>query len=144
METVSFPYYRDQVFDFYNARKYREALAVAFRAREKFPERHAKTSYWIGCLQSRLGETESALETLGKASKDGIWRPDQALLMEPDLEPVQNRPEFKTIVAESQRLKQRAMLTAKPGVMVLTPRNFSPEQKTRANYRTHPEDWASR
>jgi len=126
---VGFQYYREQIFDLYGAGKYREALAVAFQAKEKFPERSAKTSYWIGCLQSRLGESEEALQTLEKASKDGLWWPDQALLMEPDLEPLQSRPEFKTIIAETQRLKQRALLTTKPGVMVLTPRNFSPEER---------------
>jgi dienelactone hydrolase len=129
MRADNFPYYRDQIFDLYNGRKYREALAVAFQAKEKFPERRAKTSYWIGCLQSRLGESEEALQTLEKASKDSIWWPDQALLMEPDLEPLQSRHEFKAIVGESQRLKQRALLAAKPGVMVLTPRNFSPEER---------------
>src|SRR3989442_6220514 len=129
MGANNFPYYRDQIFDLYNDRKYREALAVAFQAKEKFPERHAKTSYWIGCLHCRLGESEEALQTLEKASKDGIWWPDQALLMEPDLELLQSRPEFKAIVGESQRLKQRALLRAKPGVMVLTPRNFSPEER---------------
>ena len=129
MRADNFPYYRDQIFDLYNDRKYREALAVAFQAKEKFPERRAKTSYWIGCLQSRLGESEEALQTLEKASKEGIWWPDQALLMEPDLESLQSRPEFKAIVAESQRIKQRALSKAKPGVMVLTPRNFSPEER---------------
>ncbi|HEV2120988.1 MAG TPA: hypothetical protein VGS11_12900 [Candidatus Bathyarchaeia archaeon] len=129
MGTDDFPHYRDQIFDLYSAKKYREALAVAFQAKERFPERNAKASYWIGCLQSRLGEPEEALQTLGKASKAGIWWPDQALLMEPDLESLQGRPEFKAIVAESQRLKQRALLAAKPGVIVLTPRNFSLEQR---------------
>ena len=129
MRADNFPAYRDQIFDLYNDRKYREALAVAFQAKQMFPERHAKTSYWIGCLQSRLGESEEALQTLERASKDGIWWPDQALLMEPDLEPLRSRPEFKAIIAESQRLKQRALLKAKPGVMVLTPRNFSPEER---------------
>jgi predicted esterase len=129
MRADNFPYYRDQIFDLYSDRKYREALAVAFQAKEKFPERRAKTSYWIGCLQSRLGESEEALQTLETASKDGIWWAEQALMMEPDLEPLQSRPEFKAIIAESQRLKQRALSTAKPGVMVLTPRNFSPEER---------------
>ena len=129
MRADNFPYYRDQIFDLYNDRKYSEALAVAFQAKEKFPERRAKTSYWIGCLQSRLGESEEALQTLEKASKDGIWWPEQALLMEPDLEPLQSRPEFKAIIAESERLKQRALLTAKPGLMVLTPRKYSPEER---------------
>src|SRR3989442_15282174 len=115
MGANNFPYYRDQIFELYNDRKYREALAVAFQAKEKFPERHAKTSYWIGCLRSRLGESEEALQTLEKASKDGIWGPDQALLMEPDLESLRSRPEFKAIVAESQRLQQRALSRAKPG-----------------------------
>src|SRR5712692_7528199 len=113
----NFQYYRDQIFDLYGARKYREALAVAFQAKEKFPERKAKTSYWIGCLQSRLGELGDALQTLEKASKNGAWWSDQALLIEPDLEPIRDRRQFKAMVAESRRLKQRALLTAKPGVM---------------------------
>jgi dienelactone hydrolase len=129
LEGLDFQSYRGQIFDLYNARKYREALAVAFQAENRFPERHAKTSYWVSCLKSRLGEPEEALQMLEKASKDGFWWPDQALLMEPDLEPLQGRSEFKAIIAESQRLKQRALLTAKPGVMVLTPRNFSPEER---------------
>jgi predicted esterase len=129
MGADNFEYYRDQIFDLYNARKYREALAVAFQAKEKFPERNAKTSYWIGCLKSRLGEAEEALQAFETSSEKGVWWSNQALLMEPDLEPLQGRPEFKSIVAESQRLKQRALLTAKPGVMVLTPRNFSPEDR---------------
>src|SRR5256885_17133997 len=104
MRADNFPYYRDQIFDLYNDRKYREALTVAFQAKEKFPERRAKTSYWIGCLQSRLGESEEALQTLEKASKEGIWGPDQAPLMEPDLESLQNRPELKETVAANQRI----------------------------------------
>ena len=67
LERLDFQSYRIQIFDLYNARKYREALAVAFQAKEKFPERNAKTSYWIGCLQSRMGESEEALQTLEKA-----------------------------------------------------------------------------
>ena len=129
MGAGNFQHYRDQIFELYSARKYPEALAIAFQAKEKFPERRAKTSYWIGCLQSRLGEAEEALQTLERASKEGIWWPDQALLMEPDLEPLQGRSEFKKIIVESQRFKQRALLAAKPGVMILTPRNFSPEER---------------
>src|SRR2546427_626301 len=143
MRADNFPYYRDQIFDLYNDRKYREALAVAFQAKEKFPERRAKTSYWIGCLQSRLGESEEALQTLEKASKEGIWWPDQALLMEPDLESLQSRPEFKAIVAESQRIKQRALSRAKPGVMVLTPRNFSPEERHSLVIAVAMSDWVA-
>src|SRR2546425_12646281 len=121
MRADNFPAYRDQIFDLYNDRKYREALAVAFQAKQMFPERHAKTSYWIGCLQSRLGESEEALQTLEKASKDGIWWPDQALLMEPELEPLQSRPEFKAIIPESQRLQQKPLQTPKPRRKALTP-----------------------
>jgi enterochelin esterase-like enzyme len=129
LEGLDFQSYRSQIFDLYNARKYQEAIAVAFQAENRFPERHAKTSYWISCLKSRLGESEEAIQALEEASKKGVWWPDQALLMEPDLEPLQGRPEFKAIVAESQRLKQRALSTAKPGVMVLTPRDSSPEER---------------
>src|SRR5437879_11822271 len=101
MRADNFPYYRDQIFDLYNDRKYREALTVAFQAKEKFPKRRAKTSYWIGCLQSRLGESEEALQTLEKASNEGIWWPDQALLIDPDLESLHSRPAVTALVTQS-------------------------------------------
>src|SRR5256712_12567263 len=97
MRADNFPYYRDQIFDLYNDRKYREALAVAFQAKEKFPERRAKTSYWLGRLQSRLAESEQSPQTLEKASKGGTRWTDQALLMAPDPESLQSRPRFKGI-----------------------------------------------
>lgn len=117
------------MFDLYGAGKYHEALELAFRAREKFPDRNGITSFWIACLQSRLGKREDALQTLEKASKQGHWWAEQQLLTDTDLEPLRSRPEFKAIVAESQRLKQGTQSTAKPGLLVLTPRNYSPLEK---------------
>src|SRR3989442_800475 len=74
MKTRDFQSYRNHVFDLYGASKYREALEVTFEAREKFPERNAKTSFWIACLRTRLGEIKAALQTLEKASKEGGFR----------------------------------------------------------------------
>src|SRR3989442_6600087 len=129
MKTRDFQSYRNHVFDLYGASKYREALEVTFEAREKFPERNAKTSFWIACLRTRLGEIKDALQTLEKASKEGLWWSEQQLLTDPDLDTLHSRPEFKAVVAESQRLNQSTQSTAKPGMMVLTPRKYSPEQK---------------
>src|SRR5207245_8752191 len=41
----------------------------------------------------------------------------------------QRRPHFKAIIADSERLKQRALSTGKPRLMVLTPRTYSPEER---------------
>ncbi len=97
-------------------------MEVTLEAREKFPERNAKTSFWIACLRTRLGKIEDSLQTLEKASKEGLWWSEQQLLTDPDLEPLHSRPEFKAVVAGTQS-------TAKPGLMVFTPRKYSPEQE---------------
>lgn len=66
MATEGFLDYRNGVFRYYGESRYREALALARKAAAKFPDYDAKTSFWIACLQSRLGNYDAALRLFNK------------------------------------------------------------------------------
>ncbi len=96
--------YRDRLMRFYNEKRYREALDVAVEASSQFPMYDAKTSFWIACLQSRLGEQDEAVLTLQHAVARKIWWPVE-VFQDPDLDTVRERPEFRKVLEECDRLK---------------------------------------
>jgi predicted esterase len=108
MASAGFLDYRNRVFRYYNESRYGEALEVARDAAKKFPDYDAKTSFWIACLQSRLGHHPDAILTLQDAVKRNVWWPAE-VLRDTDLDPVRGRPEFKTLEAECNSLKREQM-----------------------------------
>jgi len=124
MASTGFLDYRNRVFRFYNESRYSEALEVARDAAKKFPDYDAKTSFWIACLQSRLGHHAEAILTLQDAVKRNVWWPAE-VLRDTDLDPVRGRPEFKTLEAESNRLKREQMnQKTSPDLMVRLPPGY--------------------
>lgn len=115
-----------RTFELYNLGKYREALTLAEIAAARFPGKDNRTAYWRACLSSRIGELDEALQLLNESTRRGLWWSEEALKLETDLDPVRNRPEFRTFLAECNRLKRAAGNTAKPELIVLTPTNYSP------------------
>jgi hypothetical protein len=116
--------YRNKVFRRYGESRFREALEAAREAARKFPDYQAKTSFWIACIENRLGNHEVAIETLQNAVKKGIWWPDQSL-RDPDLESIRDRPEFRAVEAECVRLRQQQPALLEPELMVRTPSDYS-------------------
>jgi predicted esterase len=116
--------YRSKVFRYYGESRFREALEAAREAAEKFPDYDAKTSYWIACLENRLGNQEEAIQTLQSAAKRGIWWPAQSL-EDPDLKSLRDRPDFKAVKTECERcmLEQRGRL--EPELVVQTPADYA-------------------
>jgi hypothetical protein len=120
-----------RVNDLHLAGRFHEALEVARAAAtlaQRVPARPdwaARTSYWIACLQSCLGDADQALQTLQEALQHGLWWPQKALLENPDLGPLREqahgRAEFAALVAEAGRLQSEAQAMAKPEVLVFSP-----------------------
>jgi len=124
MASTGFLDYRNRVFRYYNESRYREALEVARDAAEKFHDYDAKTSFWIACLQSRLGDHAEAILSLQDAVKRNVWWPAE-VLRDTDLDPIRERPEFKTLEAESNRLKREQMnQKTSPDLMVRLPPGY--------------------
>jgi predicted esterase len=124
MASTGFLDYRNRLFRYYNESRYREALEVARDAAKKFPDYDAKTSFWTACLQSRLGQHAEAILTLQDAVKRNVWWPAE-VLRDNDLDPIRGRPEFKTLEAESNRLKHEQMNhKTSPDLMVRLPPGY--------------------
>lgn len=116
--------YRNGVFRYYGESRYREALAVAQEAAAKFPDYDAKTSFWIACLQSRLGNYNEALQTLQDAVRRNVWWPLE-VLRDSDLDPIRDKPGFKTIESHSARLRlEQVNKKAPPDLMVHLPSGY--------------------
>src|SRR5437660_1932889 len=124
MTSPGFLDYRNRVFRYYNESRYREALEVARDAAKKFPDYDAKTSFWIACLESRLGHHAEAVLTLQDAVRRNVWWPVE-VLRDTDLDPIRGKPEFKTLEADSGRLKREQMnQEASPDLMVRLPPGY--------------------
>lgn len=124
LDDSGFAEYRTRVFRFYAEKKYDDALREAREASERFPDYESKTSFWIACLQNRLGNHNEAIHTLERATKRGVWwRADT--LRDHDLDPIRDRPEFRTILEACGRLQLQAPKTAEPALMVRTPTNYT-------------------
>jgi alpha/beta hydrolase fold len=120
-----------RVSDLHLAGRFHEALEVARAAAilaQRVPARldwAARTSYWIACLQSCLGDVDQALDTLQEALQHGLWWPQKALLENPDLgllrEQAHGRAEFAALVTEAGRLQSAAQAMTKLQVLVFSP-----------------------
>ena len=121
--------YRNGVFRHYNESRYREALALAREAAAKFPDYDAKTSFWIACLQNRLGHHNEALQTLQDAVKRDVWWPTE-VLRDADLDTIRGKPEFKTVEAHCARLRrEQVSKKAPPDLMVRLPASYDGGKK---------------
>ena len=127
MISLEFVEYRNRVLRYHQQKRYRDALEVALVAAQKIPDYDAKTSFWIACLQSRLGSHDDAIRTLHDAVKRNLWWPT-ATLQDPDLESLRGRPEFKVIEAECEQLRHEQSEQATPDLLVRVPLDYSKER----------------
>ena len=124
LDNSGFEEYRRRVFRYYEEKKYAEALREAREASERFPEYDSKTSFWIACLHSRLGNHDEAVQALESATKRGVWWREDTL-RDHDLDPIRDWPEFRTILEACRRLQLQAPKTAQPALMIRTPKDYT-------------------
>jgi len=121
---AGFGEYRNRVFQYYGEKRLDEALAVAREASNRFPEYDSRTSFWIACLENRLGNQDEAIQTLQSGTARGVWwRTDT--LQDSDLDSIRDRLEFRTIEKDCRRLQQQAPKIAKPELMLRSPTGYS-------------------
>lgn len=118
---TTFEELQEQLFDLYAHGRLREALEVATRAAERFPENAARTSYWRACLRSCLGEAGKAIALLEDAVREGAWWSEATLNGDPDFDSIRHTPEFQEIVRECALLHATAQEAARPELLVVMP-----------------------
>jgi predicted esterase len=116
----TFQDFQTDMFRLYQEKSYSKALSIVTEAAKEFPEKRARTAFWIACLQSRLGNLDQAVQTLREGIQHGVWWSEETL-RDPDLDPVRSKPEFASILADCQHLKQKSAKIAKPELLVRSP-----------------------
>src|SRR5262252_2268344 len=109
---------RDQFWQHYTSGRRQEALAVAERAWDGFPERRGYAWLFLAAAHCGLGRPEAALEALERAeSENHLWR--LQLLRVPELESLRADPRFGALAGRAQarvasRNFQPRLLLAEP------------------------------
>lgn len=124
MRITTFEECQSEVFRLYGEKKYSESLAVALEAAKKFPDHASRTTFWIACLNCKLGNQDEALKRLDKGLKEGSWW-HQDSLRDADLDPIRGRREFEEISRECARRRDEYAKTAKPELLIKDPPRFS-------------------
>jgi len=126
MDAPAFEELRRAMFRAYGEGRYGEALVAAREAWERFPEKEARTAYWLACLLCRVGDPDEALRVLENARSHGRWWGEGLLMKDPDLEPLWRHAEFLRLVERCREAQVAAQSAARPQVLVLSPDLPSP------------------
>src|SRR2546426_12570013 len=111
----TFDRYQTEVFRLYLEKKYADSLKVASEAAKRFPDKAARTTFWIACLNARLGRLD---EALNEGLRKGAWWHEDTL-SDADLDPIRRTPEFDRIRKECEHLKSVSAKVAKPDLLVM-------------------------
>lgn len=127
METMTFQGLTNEVERLYTAGKYAEALEVVEQNADHFPVQLARTTYWRMCLLSMSGRPNDMITVFRQGLDSGLWWAEQQFAVETDFDPVRELPEFKQLVAESERKCSEMQAQVKPDRTLLLPDNTSGE-----------------
>jgi tetratricopeptide (TPR) repeat protein len=116
----SFTELQRRVFALYREKRFAEALQTLEGAASTLPD-YARLTYWKACFLCLQGQSEAALQALQEGLERGLWY-SQTRLADPDLAPIQGRPEFQAILEESERRSQTAQTSVQTKLRVFPPR----------------------
>src|SRR2546428_6206637 len=117
----TFDRYQTEVFRLYLEKKYADSLKVASEAAKRFPDKTARTTFWIGWLNDMRGRLDQALEALDEGLRKGAWWHEDTL-SDADLDRIRRTQEYDGIKKECQDRKSASAKLAKPDLLVMEPR----------------------
>ena len=124
---MTFQELTDELIRLYSQGKYAEALKVVEQNADRFPVQAARTTFWRMCLLSMSGRPNDMLAMFRHGLDSGLWWAEQQFVIETDFDPVRELPEFKQLVAESNRKCIEMQEQVKPDRMLLLPDDTSAE-----------------
>ncbi len=127
MENITFQQLTDEMMRLYSQGKYTDALETVEQNAHRFPVQVGRTMYWRMCLLSMSGRPNDMIALLRQGLDSGLWWAEQQFVVETDFDPVRELPEFKQLVAESERKRIEMQDQVKPDRTLLLPDDTSGE-----------------
>lgn len=127
MENMTFQDLTNEVARLYSEGKYPEALEVVEQNADRFPVQAARTTYWRMCLLSMSGRPNDMISLFRQGLDSGLWWAEEQFAIETDFDSVRELPEFKQLVAESNRKCIQMQEQVKPDRTLLLPDDTSGE-----------------
>lgn len=124
---MTFQQLTDELVRLYEQRKYEEALELVEQNADHFPVQRARTTFWRMCLLSLSGRPNDMLALFRHGLDSGLWWAEQQFVVETDFDPVRELPEFKQLVAQSERKCSEMQEHVKPDRTLLLPDDTSGE-----------------
>jgi predicted esterase len=110
----------NEMLNLYTEGKYSDALELVERLADNFPEEGTRIAFWKMCLLSLCGRTEAAISVFQQGLDSGFWW-SEVQFQDADLDAVRDLPEFKRLVAVSQKRYEEARQHIGPDYDVLLP-----------------------
>ena len=120
MEAVTFRELTDQMVELYHQGNFERALRLIEAHIDSFPEQSARMVFWRMCLLSLSGRPADVLSVFQQGLDSGLWWTEE-LFADPDLNAVRELPEFKHLIAESQKRYQQERTQIKRDQTILLP-----------------------
>lgn len=121
MNNQSFYALDKQLFAFFEAKEYQQALDLAMREQANFPTHTDHLLYWQICMTNLLGRQEEALNLLSAAVERGFWFEPNWMAQDEDLATLHTRPEFQALLATCRQRQVEAQATARPDLHLVQP-----------------------
>jgi predicted esterase len=120
MEQMTFQGLTDELKRLYLQGKYAEALDVVEQNTDRFPEQSARTTFWRMCLLSLCGRADDVISIFQQGLDSRLWW-SESQFIDTDLDNVRDLPEFKRLMAESNKKSIEMQAHIEPARTVLLP-----------------------
>lgn len=95
---------QNKVFNAFKRNELDEVHKLIDETEIEFPERMEKYCFWRACIYAKTGEEEKAISILREALNKGVWWNPNSLTRDPDLNALQDLPDFQMIMKECQSI----------------------------------------
>lgn len=117
---MTFQELTDEMMQLYAEGRHSEALEIVQKNADDFPEQSARTTFWKMCLLSLCNRPEEVLSVFQQGLNNGLWWAERQFL-DSDLDAVRDLPEFKRLMAVSQKKYEGARKPIERDQTILVP-----------------------
>jgi dienelactone hydrolase len=120
VESMTFRELGSRMVTLYGQGKFEDALHLTEQHMDAFPDQRARTTFWRMCLLSLSGRSAEVMSVFQQGLDSGLWWAEE-LFADLDLNAVREMPEFKRLVAESQKRQEEARKQTQRDQTILLP-----------------------